>query len=89
MAPESLAKVVWYDAHGGDAGWQSIDEFEELHQGAKVVSTGFVMVHDEKGITLAMSRQDDTFSSYVFIPTGNIDKILPLSPMRKKKASVT
>lgn len=68
------AEVQWDDAHGGDEGWTPDADMREHHAGRRVVSVGQVLYSNKKGVTLIMSRIDDSESSgaYIFIPRSGI-----------------
>jgi hypothetical protein len=72
--PGTLVRVNWGDAWGA-SGWASGTD----HKPLPVVSVGFVIQHDEVGISLAEGRDaQGTWLGVGFIPNGMIAKVTKL-----------
>jgi len=78
-----IVLVYWADAHGGDAGWLTLDGVED--DGEVVVqSTGFLVpVGDdgakEKHITLLQSIHEGEGINLFYIPVDMVRKIIVLN----------
>lgn len=76
LKPKTLVKVEWGDAWGG-SGWTRT--IEKDHGLLKVITVGFVEIHDEKGISLGTGWDENgTWNGQHFIPAGMILKVTRL-----------
>lgn len=72
--PGTLVRVNWGDAWGA-SGWAAGTD----HRPLSVVSVGFVIEHDDIGISLAEGRDEHgTWLGVGFIPDGMIFKVTKL-----------
>ena len=79
MKPYPAVEVTWKDAHGGDAGWTSVNR--DHGRPAKIRTVGMLAQRSKAGlvIVLSLDKGSDLFGAYVFIPHRNIIKIKGLS----------
>lgn len=82
-APETIALVVWADAHCGEPGWQDLEEFED--DGEMLVNTvGFLVPADSDGgkkdhVTLWQTLCEGEGISPFHIPVSMVRKIIVLN----------
>lgn len=87
MTSLQLAIVEWDDA------WTSEEPVSRsmaatVHKPELVTTIGWVLLDDERGITLANEYYDDTYRGRTFVPRAMIRSVTPykLSKPRRKKA---
>jgi hypothetical protein len=70
-----LVIVTWEDAWGA-SGWVSLDRANADHRPLEVISTGFVVKADKKGVQLtSWFDENGNPSGQSFVPRGMITKI--------------
>jgi hypothetical protein len=69
--PKRIFKVVWGDAHALSEAWGKFEVKD--HKPRKVVSVGFLLRHDDIGISLTQSYDSQANDDHgLFIPTSCI-----------------
>jgi hypothetical protein len=75
--------VRWHDAHG--SGITEYADHELPHAPSPYTVYGFLLRHDETGITLANEHSDEhTYRGVSFIPGAMVVEILPLTLTHKR-----
>jgi len=83
-----LVAVQWTDAHGSSANERLTEADKETqHQPAFMLSLGWLLWQDEKGVTIVSEAciGENEWRGRSFIPAPLIQSITPLAVARKKK----
>lgn len=84
-----LVLVHWNDAWADSHDWASAEEVGVAHQVLKMVTVGWMLADNEKGISLFCEKsvEDGRFRGRTFIPRPMITKVEPVlvKKVTKKK----
>lgn len=85
---KQFAIIRWRDAHCV-SGATELSEHEIPHAPAHYTRYGFILRHDDAGVTIASEHSDEaTYRNIDFIPAGMIEElvIVKLTPIKAKAA---
>lgn len=78
-----LVMVIWEDAAHDTLGWGSGLEAAKKFDIPTVVSVGWLMARDKKGVKIAQSLCDDNIAQALVVPARMIKKVVKLpSPFK-------
>jgi hypothetical protein len=84
LLDRAFVAVRWQDAHSSG----SVTEYSEHelpHRSAHYTTYGFLLRHDDSGLTLATEHSDEhTYRGVCFVPAAMVVEIVPLTLMRKR-----
>lgn len=81
--PYPIVLVEWSDAHAGESGWVTLEDYED--EGDCIVSSvGFLVPAEEKGgkeghVTLWQTYHDGEAINPFHIPVGMVKKMMTLN----------
>lgn len=85
MKVPKLVMVVWEDAAHDTTGWGDGLEEAQHFDIPLVISVGWLMAQDKRGVKIAQSLTDDNVAQTLVVPVGMIKKIVKLpSPLKGK-----
>jgi hypothetical protein len=90
-----LVEVVWNDAWADHDNFSTIHGITQSHDPLVVHTLGWLLVDDEKGLSVANERSSeddgkDTYRGRTFIPRAMIKSVTPFNlakPRKSKKSS--
>lgn len=88
----TLVLVAWDDAHADASEALSLEDMAVKHRAAVFQTVGWLIIEDEKGVSVANERcldaGDEVYRGRTFIPKSLIRSVTPvLKPRRKPLAS--
>lgn len=83
MKVPKLVMVVWEDAAHDTAGWGNGLEEARKFETPLVISVGWLMAQNKRGVKIAQSLTDDNVAQTLVVPAGMIKKLVRLpSPFK-------
>lgn len=85
----TLVLVVWEDAHADASEALSLEDMAVKHRAAVFQTVGWLIIEDEKGVSVANERcldaGDEVYRGRTFIPKSLIRSVTPVFKPRKPK----
>lgn len=91
MVAPVLSKVVWWDAWADGSDIATLNDAHEKHKATLMETLGWLLVSDEKGVSIfnerCLDKGDESYRSRTFIPRAMIQSVTPVIKPRKPRSA--